>query len=456
MPTKEDLKARVCEAIDQRAQEIIGIAQHILNNPEPGFREQKTSRFVQEQFDRLELPHKDGLALTGVKSWVDAGSPGPTLAVLGELDSLRVLEHPKADPETGAAHACGHHAQIGMMLGVATGLRLSGILGDLTGRVVFFAVPAEELIEVEYRDGLRRQGKIEFIGGKTELLRLGEFDDVDLAMMTHTTSTPEDKKLALSSTNNGLVVKRIQYLGRGAHAGGSPHLGTNALNAAMLGLQSIHALRETFRGDDTVRVHPIITRGGDAVSAVPADVRLETFVRASSIDAVLEWDKKIDRALRAGAMAVGARVHITTIPGYLPLNNNQAMAGIYRDNAIQTVGEDNVGQSGHRTGSTDMGDLSQIIPAIHPYAGGATGVGHGADYLVEDYQQAVINPAKAMAMTVIDLLADGAAKAKEVIDTTSQPLTKDAYLKLVRGFAREEEWEEWGDAGARYGSTFWG
>ena len=442
MATIEEMKARVCEIIDQRAGEIIGISQHILQNPEPGFREQKTARFVQEQFDKLELPHKDNLAITGVKSWVDAGSPGPTVAVVGELDSLRVLEHPHADPDTGAAHACGHHAQIGMMLGAAMGLRLSGVLSDLAGRIVFFAVPAEEIIEVEYRNSLRSDGKIEFIGGKPELIRLGEFDDVDLAMMTHTTSNPEDKKLALSSTNNGLVVKNIQYIGRGAHAGGSPHLGINALNAAMLGIQSIHALRETFRDDDTVRVHPIITRGGDAVSAVPSDVRMETFVRASTIDAVREWDPRVDRALRAGAMAIGATVRITTIPGYLPLNNNQDIASLYRDNAGQIVGSENVTTAGHRTGSTDMGDISQIIPTIHPYAGGASGIGHGADYVVDDYNEAVINPAKVMAMTVVDLLANNAARAREITDSAKLPLSKNAYLKLLRGFARDEQFEE--------------
>ena len=442
MPTKEELKARVREVIDQRSQEIIGIATKILENPEPGFREQKTSQFVRQQFDALGLPHRDGLALTGVKAWTEASAPGPTVAVIGELDSLRVLEHPYADPETGAAHACGHHAQIAMMLGVAMGLRLSDVLGDMAGRVVFFAVPAEELIEVEYRYELRRQGKLEFIGGKPELIRLGEFDDIDLAMMTHTSSNRDEGKLTLAGTNNGLVVKRIQYLGHGAHAGGSPHKGINALNAAMLGLQAVHSLRETFRGEDTVRVHPIITRGGDAVSAVPADVRMETFVRASSIDAVRVWDKKVDRALRAGAMAVGARVRIATIPGYLPLNDNKDMVALFRGNAVSVVGEEHVGQAGHRASSTDMGDVSQILPAIHPYAGGATGTGHGADYVIEDYTLAVINPAKAMAMTVVDLLADGAAGAKEVVAKAKLPLTKDAYLKLLRGFAREEEWEE--------------
>ena len=442
MSTREELKARVCEVIDQRAEELISIATHILDNPEPGFREQRTSEFVRQQFDALGLPYRHGLALTGVKAWVEGSAPGPTVAVIGELDSLRVLEHPFADPESGAAHACGHHAQIAMLLGVAMGLRLSGVLGELAGRVVFFAVPAEELIEVEHRYELRKQGKLEFIGGKSELVRLGEFDDIDLAMMTHTSSAQDEEKLTLSGTNNGLVVKRIQYVGHGAHAGGAPHRGINALNAAMLGMQAIHVLRETFRGEDTVRVHPIITRGGDAVSAVPSDVRMETFVRAASIDAVREWDRKVDRALRAGAMAVGGKVRIATIPGYLPLNNNGDLAALFRGNAVAVVGEEHVGQGAHRTNSTDMGDISQILPAIHPYAAGATGASHGADYVIEDYALSVVNPAKAMAMTVVDLLADGAAAAKEVQARAKSLLTKESYLKLLRGFAREEEWEE--------------
>lgn len=436
----QELKAKVCNVIDLRADEIIGIAKHVLENPETGYREHRTSRYIQQQFDSLGLPHKDDLALTGVKAWIDGGYPGPTVAVIGELDSLIVHDHPEHDSSTGAAHACAHHAQLGMLLGAAMGITRSGVIEKLSGRVVFFAVPAEELIEVEYRDGLRLSGKVEFIGGKPELVRLGHFDDVDIAMMTHTTGNPRDGKMALAGTNNGLVVKRIRYIGRGAHAGGAPHLGINALNAALLGIQGIHFLRETFREDDTVRIHPIITRGGDAVSAVPADVRLETFVRAKSIEAVEIWEKRVDRALRAGAMAIGAGVQITTIPGYLPLNNNANMAELYRANAAALVGVDNVGHTGHRTSSTDMGDLSHIIPAIQPYAGGASGVAHGSDFLVHDYGLAVIAPAKVMAMTVVDLLANAAAKAKEIKATARLPMTKESYLSRVRGFLREEEW----------------
>ena len=138
------------------------------------------------------------------------------------------------------------------------------------------------------------------------IIRLGHLDDVDMAMMCHTTSNPEEGQICMSGTNNGIVAKRIQFLGRGAHAGGAPHLGINALNAASLALMAIHSNRETFRDEDTIRVHPIITKGGEAVSAVPADVRMETFVRGKTLEAVLEANRKVDRALKAGAMAVGA------------------------------------------------------------------------------------------------------------------------------------------------------
>ena len=155
---------------------------------------------------------------------------------------------PTPIPNTAAAHACGHHAQIGMLMGVAYGLLNSQVMDQLGGRVVFFAVPAEEYIEIEYRDDLRRAGKLEFLGGKPELIRLGELDDVDLAMMCHTSSIPEEKKLCISGTNNGTLAKKIRFLGKASHAGGAPHLGINALNAASLALMAIHARSRNLAG----------------------------------------------------------------------------------------------------------------------------------------------------------------------------------------------------------------
>ena len=441
MPTREELKRIIAAEIDRRGEELIRVAQTILEHPEPGFREVKTSALVQENFQQLGIPHQAGIALTGVKGLLQGGGKGPTVAVLGELDSMIVLGHPKADLETSAAHACGHHAQIGMLLGVAAGLQAPGVLPALSGRVALMAVPAEEYIEIEFRDGLRRQGKVEFLGGKPEFIRLGEFDDVDLAMMTHTTSNPEEGRLALSGTNNGLVAKRIQFHGKAAHAGGAPHLGTNALNAAMIALSAIHTQRETFRDEDTVRVHPIITQGGAAVSSVPADVHMETFVRGRTWKAITDADAKVDRCLRAGAMAVGGGVTITTLPGYLPLYNDPNLAETYRANAMTLVWEENVGQIQHRTGSTDMGDVSHLMPVIHPYAGGATGTGHGADYLIEDWENAVLTAAKGMAFTVVDLLAEGGARAQEIKARHKPRMTKQEYLTFMRGLLKEESYQ---------------
>lgn len=441
MPSKEELKARVCQEIDRKSDEIIQIAKTILDNPEPGFKEFKTSQLVAKKFKELDIPYRDGLAITGIKGMLNGGNAGPTVSVIGELDSLLIPDHPHADPRTGAAHACGHNAQIAMLIGTATGLVGSGVMPWLAGRVAPMAVPAEEYIELEYRQSLRHEGKIQYLGGKAELVRLGEFDDVDMAMMTHTASLAEGKKLMMGGTSNGTVAKQIQFIGKGAHAGGAPHLGINALNAAMIALAAINTQRETFKDDDTIRVHPIITRGGESVNIVPSDVRMETFVRGKTIDAIKVANDKVDRALRAGALAVGARVKITTLPGYLPMSNNTMLGEVYRKNALAVLGRGRILPGRHGTGSTDMGDISHIMPAIHPMIGGATGASHGNDYLISDFQLAVITPAKMMAMTVIDLLADGAAKARDIIARSKPAMTRQEYLNFMDRLLKEEEYQ---------------
>ena len=442
MPTRQELKETACAEIDRRGDELIRVAKTILDRPEPGFREENTSRLVADKFREMDVPFQDGIGITGLKGMLDGGTPGPTVAVMGELDSLKVLGHPHADPATDAAHACGHHCQIGMMLGVGVGLQAPGVLEELSGRISLIAVPAEEYIEVEYRDDLRRAGKLEFLGGKPEFIKAGALDDVDLAMMTHTSSNRDEGRIAFGGSNNGLVAKRIQFNGRAAHAGGAPHAGVNALNAAMIALAGIHAQRETYRDRDTVRIHPIITQGGVAVSSVPADVRMETFVRARSIEAFLSASEKVDRALRAGAMAVGGSVTITTLPGYLPIRSDEGMLEVYSANAAALVGEENLVRLRHRTGSTDMGDVSQLMPVIHPYVVAATGNAHGNDYVVKDYELGVLTGAKAMAMTVIDFLADGGTRAAEIRDGYKAPMTKAKYLSLMRGMVKEETYSD--------------
>ena len=414
----------------------MGLAQQVLANPEAGFREVKTAQLVAEKFQEMGIQHESGLALTGLKGRIKGGAgPGPSVAVIGELDSLVVTEHPNADPDTGAAHACGHHCQIGMMLGATMGLLTPEVMAHLSGEVVPFAVPAEEFIEVEQRLEMRNEGKLEFLGGKQELIRLGKFDDVDIAMMCHTASDMGERKFAMGGTSNGHVVKFVRYTGVGAHAGSLPHRGVNALNAASFAIQAINALREAHRADDTVRIHGIMTRGGEAVSAVPSDVRLEWRVRSSTPKVVVENSVAVDRCFRAGALAVGASVNITTIPGYLPMRHDTKLQDIFRRTAVDLLGDHAtlvMPARRNRGGSTDMGDLSHIIPACHPYTAGAVGPGHSSEYIITDYESAVIVPAKIMAMVVIELLADGAKRAKEVKANHRPLMTKQAYIKFQR------------------------
>ena len=445
MSTRNELKRKACEAIEKRKNELIAVAKMILENPETGFSEAKTSRLVAREFDLRGIPYRDRLALTGVKGEIKGGrGPGPKVSVIGELDALLVSEHASADSKTGAAHACGHHAQIGMMLGAITGLQVPEVLSHLSGSIVPFAVPAEEFVQVERRMALRDQKRIEFLSGKQELIRLGEFDDVDMAIMCHTASDMVKSTFAVGGTSNSHVVKYIEFIGKGAHAGGSPHLGINALNAAAWSIMAVHANREVFPESETVRLHGIIGHGGESVSAVPSDVRLEWRVRSATPEAVARNSTKIDQCFKAGALAVGAKVKITTIPGYMPVRNNSNLQELFKQNASAVVGKDKVVEmppNRNRGGSTDMGDLSQIIPACHPYTAGAVGAGHSKDYTITDYEVAVVNPAKIMAMVVIDLLAEGAAGAKEVLEGWQPAMTKDQYLAFQRDRAQVVEFD---------------
>jgi amidohydrolase len=440
--TTDELRQRVIEAIDRRAEEIIGLGEQIRRHPELGFKEVKTARLVEETFRKIGLVPRAGLACTGVRADMPGrAGDGPTFALLGELDALVVAGHPEADPTTGAAHACGHNAQIAGLLGAAMGLVDAGAGEHLAGRVAFFAVPAEEYGDIEWRVGQARAGKLEFLGGKPELLRLGHFDDVALAMMIHATPRAEDGKAGVPVSNNGCVVKTVRYLGRAAHAGGAPHMGVNALYAAQIGLMAINALRETFRDQDTIRVHPIITHGGSQVNVIPAEVRIETYVRGRTVDAILDAAKKVDRALRAGALALGAKVEIETLPGYLPMTCDDTMAESFRATAARLVGAEHFRVIEHRTGSTDMGDLSQVMPVLHPYIGGAQGTGHGPDFEIVDKPLAYVTPAKALALMAVDLLADGAAGARTVLKRAKPPMTREQYLAFQRSVARREVYE---------------
>jgi amidohydrolase len=437
--TRDELKRRVFAAIDRRAEEIIGLGERIRKQPEMGFKEVKTAGLVRETLDRLAMSPRSGLAMTGVRGEARGrAGDGPTFALIGELDGLRVTGHPEADPATGAAHACGHNAQVAGMLGAAMGLFDAGAFDHLAGRVIFFAVPAEEGGDLEWRQEQIRAGRLEFPCGKQELMRLGHFDDVDLAMMIHTNWRADDGKAGVPASNNGRVGKTARFIGRASHAGGAPHMGINALYAAQLALAGINAVRETFRDEDSIRVHPILTNGGSQVNVIPGEARLEMYVRGKTAEGVADASRKVDRALRAGALALGARVEIETLPGPMPLLCDGTMARLFEATARGLVGAANYHDIPHRSGSTDMGDLSQVMPVLHPYMGGARGPGHSADFAIVDPELGYVQPAKALAAMAVDLLADGAVGAREVMASARPPMTREGYLAFQRGIARRE------------------
>jgi metal-dependent amidase/aminoacylase/carboxypeptidase family protein len=297
---------------------------------------------------------------------------------------------------------------------------------------VFLAVPAEEYVDLEWRSAQARSGQIEFLGGKPELVRLGVFDDIDLALMVHASGTPGDDPLSIHWAYNGFVAKRVRFIGQAAHAGVAPFRGVNALNAATLALSAVHMARETFRDDDRVRVHPVITHGGSAVNIVPDDVRLETFVRGATLEAIADAAFKVDRAMQAGALAVSADVEIETLPGYLPLIMDRRLGAIFRANARVLVGADHWAETAVCNACSDAGDISQIMPMLHPNHGGCTGHNHTRDFAIVDPQQAYVTPAKALAATVADLLWDDARGARDVLAAFTPRLTRDAYLAHMR------------------------
>lgn len=431
---KEVLKAKVCAAIDAYADKIQELANDIAREPELGFKEVKTAAKVAAYMRDLGLEPETGLAINGVKARAKGAKEGPTAAVLGELDAVGCPDSCLADPLTGAAHACGHNLQIATMLGAATGIMKSGVMEHLAGDAVFFGVPAEEYIEIEYRKKLMEAGKIHFLSGKGQLIYEGAFDDIDMAMQMHADKNMPRPTVSIGDSSNGFVGKTVRYIGKTAHAADAPDEGVNALNAAMLGLMGINALRETFREKDVGRVHPIITKGGDFVNSVPADVRMELYVRAKTMEAIESTHTRVDAALKAGGDAVGAKTIVETLPGMLPLNCNKRMNELMVENSLIVNPDVDIKDAGHFSASTDMGDVSHLMPVIHPFIGGTNGLLHTADFHVEDFKAAVLLPAKAFAMMIVDLLYDDAKEAKSILADFKPVLTKEEYIKKLDGY----------------------
>lgn len=436
----DKIEQKIVGVIDKHKDEILQFARDIYDHAELGYKEFRTSGKFIDFMEQLKLPVTKDLAITGAKAYLNPEkAKTASLALLGELDALRIPSHAHANPETQAAHCCGHHAQMAGVIGAALALTDEEVKEALDGQVIFFATPAEEYGEVEFKNTLMDAGKIRYGGGKCELIRIGAFDDIDLCLSHHTAM---EGILLGSGSGNGFVSKVIKIKGKAAHAAACPEDGINALSAASLGLQALALNRETFRDQDCVRVHPIMTKGGDLVNVVPEEVVLETLVRGKTLEAFGDAAVKTDRSFRAGAHALGAGYRIETMPGYLPTLPQaapQEMVDIMKElipgKEITIVSPDF-----HEGSSTDVGDVQHLMPVITFKTSGAAGGLHQTEFAITDEEEAYLLTAKIFALSAYRLLKNGATAAKKIVtDYKPKFQNKEEYIAFMDSFCNVEE-----------------
>ena len=395
--TCNQLKREIHAAIDHRAPEILALAEDLWHHPETGFREFRTSRLIREKLTVLGLPVRE-YALTGFRADLDTGREGPVCGLLGEMDALLNPNHPEADPETDAVHACGHHTHIAAMTAAAMGLCDAGAAAHLCGKIAFIGCPAEESIELDYRTGLQTSGQIAATSGKAALILAGAFDDVDTAVMLH---VGEDRRAMDSS---GVVLKCVTFRGQSCHAA-SPQNGVNATDALALARHAIALLRERYSNESMVRIHGIITRSGEAVNIIPGSASMEYMLRADRFELLADLSRRFDRAMRGAALAAGCGLELRSLPGAQPMRNDPELYRMCCDACGELYpGLDFVREIYRNPGSTDMGDVGCILPAVHGGVPGVEGTCHGADFRIADLKTACLESAKVLASVAVDLL----------------------------------------------------
>ena len=384
MPDVEALKRAVCDRVDALAPRLIHASRAIHEHPELNYEEHFAHQLLTDMLEEQGITpvrHAHGLA-TAFDSSI--GSSGPTVAVLCEYDAL-----------PGLGHACGHN--IIATAGLGAGLAAAVVAEQAGGRLRIMGTPAEE-------GG----------GGKVKMARAGAFDGIDAAMMVH----PADADLIQMDC---LAIQEldVEYLGRASHAAAAPWEGRNALDAAVLGYINVAALRQHIRPSE--RVHGVFTHGGDKANIVPSHASTNWLIRSATLDSLQPLKERVLTSLAAGATACGCTAeHAWVGEAYADMIDNRPMVASYVANAAR-VGRtvlDPAATGRKVTGSTDMGNVSYLVPSIHPMIKVAPdGVPiHSLDFAAHaggpDGDQAVIDGAKAMAMTVVDLWTSPALLAQ--------------------------------------------
>jgi amidohydrolase len=360
------LKSQVQQATESLRELLLDISHTIHANPELAFKEYKAAALLTETLEQhgFSVERGSGGLETAFAATYQKCEGGPTIALLCEYDAL---------PEIG--HACGHNIIATAPIGA--GLVLRPLLEKFPGTLKIIGTPAEE-----------------YGGGKIKMLRAGVFEDIDVAMMIH----PSTRHMTLrgSLAFNSLT---FEFHGKAAHAAAAPHQGINALDAIIMTFNNINALRQQVKED--VRIHGIISDGGVAPNVIPDYTRARFIVRAKAVGYLDTVTEKVIDCARGAALATGAKLKVDSRKGYANMVQNRILADLYTGN-VQTMGITIDEPDPHDPmGSTDMGNVSQVIPSIHPYVAIAPRgvVGHSPPG-----DEGLMLSVKAMAMTVIDLL----------------------------------------------------
>jgi len=422
---------RILRLIDVHKDQIIAFAEDIAAHPEPGYEEFCTAGKTAEVLKNLGYKVTEHLARTGVKG-TKSIKEGPSLTVIGELDAIGCHSHPNANPVTGVAHACGHHAQMAAMIGCAIAMADPDVQKCLAGTVNFLAVPAEEYIDADKRARLKKEG-IEFCCGKSEMIRTGVFDDTDIALTTHVHMVPVEEDFYLGNPAcNGYSAERVTVRGKAAHGAIDPWNGVNALSITTSAIQMMGLMRETFREEDHVRLHNVIRKAGDVINSVPDEAIVETKVRAASLDKICEITDMVNRAYAGSAYAFGGKIEMEKLQGYMPIIPRAA------DNALIEAADDlglnyrTVQKGDFNNACTDVGDLSHFVPVVNFTFKGFEGKLHGADFKITDPEKAYILPAKLLALTVYKLLKNGGQEAKKIAKSYTPVFNKESYIQYVK------------------------
>jgi amidohydrolase len=373
------LKDKVVEYVDEYSSLFTDISDEIHRNPELAFKEVKASKLLATELEKAGFAVELGVAGldTAILAVHPEESQGPTIAILGEYDAL---------PEIG--HACGHNLIAGAALGAS--LALGSIKKDLPGKLVFMGTPAEE-----------------DIGGKIAMVDAGLFKDVDAAMMFH----PSAGYTMVGRRGLALTEVNIEFHGKPSHAAASPEKGINALDAIIQTFNGINALRQHIISSS--RIHGVITHGGVKPNIVPEFAAASFYVRAAEDDYCKELVKKVEKCAKGAAEATGAKLKFKVIsPSYQSRNVNKVMGDLFVKN-LEILGEPiNPLPEGSGAGSSDIGNVSQVVPAIHPYISiaDASVAGHSQEFAAASASfhghKAMLVAAKALAMTAIDLFTD--------------------------------------------------